>query len=214
MKLNRAEFETRYSSGKLRLAFIGMSNIGKSYTAKRLARDFDFNLVDIDKLIWEELGHDDMAGFAEWQGQPYSEGYSDREEKSIALEAKATRKALTIDKPNTILDTTGSVIYTGKQILDELKQTHYVVYIQADIDAMERLKLQYFQQPKPLIWNNYFEQGLGQSDREAVLESYPKLLNARAESYESLADTILSSEYILNPKNSVRDILERLKPAP
>lgn len=213
MKLSRTEFETRYSSGNLHLAFIGMSNIGKSYTAKRIADRYEFKLVEVDKLIWEELGHDDMASFAEWQGQPYSDGYSEREKKSIELETTATRKALSVSQPNTILDTTGSVIYTQKDVLEELSETHYVVYIQASDDALKRLKVQYFQQPKPLIWKNYFEQGLGQSDRDAVLESYPKLLNARADSYEALADTTLSSEYILDSNTSVDEIFEKLKPA-
>jgi len=213
VKLSRSEFETKYSSGNLRLAFIGMSNIGKSYTAKRVADRFEFTLVEVDKLIWEELGHDDMASFAEWQGQPYSKGYSEREYKSIGLETTATQKALRINSPNTILDTTGSVIYTGDNVLKELSRTHYVVYIQATEQALERLKLQYFQQPKPLIWKNYFEQVPGQSDKDAVLASYPKLLKARAESYESLADTVLSSEYILDPGVTVEDIFESLKPA-
>ncbi|CAM3794273.1 Shikimate kinase [Litorimonas haliclonae] len=190
-----------------------MSNIGKSYTAKRVADQFDFTLIEVDKLIWEELGHDDMASFAEWQGQPYSKGYSEREEKSISLETAATRKALRINAPNTILDTTGSVIYTGDTILKELSRTHYVVYIQATEDALERLKLQYFQQPKPLIWKSYFEQVPGQSDKDAVLASYPKLLEARAESYDALADAVLSSEYILNSAVSVEDIFKNLKPA-
>jgi len=213
MKLNRSDFESRFRSGKLRLAFIGMSNIGKSYTATRLAERFDFELVEVDKLIWEELGHDDMASFAEWQGQPYSDGYSDREKRSIALETAATRKALSLNKRNTILDTTGSVIYTGDDVLQVLCETHYVVYIQASEAALERLKVQYFQQPKPLIWKNYFDQNLGLTDQDAVLESYPKLLEARAESYEALADAVLSSEYILNPKNTVEDIFEKLQPS-
>lgn len=212
MKLSRSEFEARYNSGKLRLAFIGMSNIGKSYTAKRVADRFNFTLVEVDKLIWEELGHDDMASFAEWQGQPYSENYSEREDKSIGLETMATRKALSVKSCNTILDTTGSVIYTGDRVLKELSRTHYVVYIQATEDALVRLKLQYFQQPKPLIWKSYFEQELGQSDKDAVLASYPKLLEARAESYEALADTVLSSEYILDTGVSIEDIFEGLKP--
>ena len=190
-----------------------MSNIGKSYTAKRIASQFDFTLVEVDKLIWEELGHDDMASFAEWQGQPYSQGYSEREDKSIGLETMATQKALGINASNMILDTTGSVIYTGDDVLKELRRTHYVVYIQATKDTLERLKLQYFQQPKPLIWKSYFEQEPGQSDKDAVLDSYPKLLEARAKSYHALADTVLSSEFILDPKQSVEDIFEKLKPS-
>lgn len=213
MKLNRSEFEARYNSGNLRLAFIGMSNIGKSYTANRLTDRYDFELVEVDKLIWEELGHEDMVSFAEWQGQPYSEGYSEREEKSISLETAATRKALSVDKANVILDTTGSVIYTGQDVLTAMSETHYIIYIEANDAALDALKTQYFQQLKPVIWRDHFNQKAGQSDKEAVLESYPKLLKAREKSYEALADTVLSSEYILNPKNTVEEIFEKLKPS-
>jgi len=37
MKLTRSEFERRYAENSLRIALVGMSNIGKSYTGMRLA---------------------------------------------------------------------------------------------------------------------------------------------------------------------------------
>ena len=72
MKLTRAEFAKRYAKGTLKIAFIGMSNIGKSYTALRLASRYDFNLIEVDKIIWENLGHESMDAFAKWQGHPYT----------------------------------------------------------------------------------------------------------------------------------------------
>ena len=109
MQLSRAEFERRYAENRLQIALVGMSNIGKSYTAIRLAKAFNFNLIEVDKLIWESLGQGSMADFAAWQGQPYSEGYAEREAKSIVLESDATAKAIASPKGNAILDTTGSV---------------------------------------------------------------------------------------------------------
>lgn len=212
MKLSLKEFEAQYASNTLRIAFVGMSNIGKSYTAMRLATDFDFNLIEVDKLIWEELGHNDMDAFAAWQGQPYSEGYKERELESIRLETEATRKALLIESGNHILDTTGSVIYTGKNVLERLRETHYVVYIEASEQTLERLKIQYFKQPKPLIWNDHFKQEPEQSADEAILSSYPKLLASRANAYENVADKTLSSEFILNSDVTVKDVFEALKP--
>lgn len=212
MKLSRKAFEERYESGILRLAFVGMSNIGKSYTALRLARYFDFELIEVDKLIWEELGHNDMNAFAEWQGQPYSEGYSDREKRSIALETNATQKAMQIEGRNCIVDTPGSVIYTGKQTIETLKASHYIVYIEASDSIVESLKSQYFQNPKPLIWKGAFEVTDGQSNEAAILESYPKLLKARSAAYEEIADQTLSSDLILDINTKVSDIFEALKP--
>ena len=72
MKLSSTEFETRYGENRLKIAFVGMSNIGKSYTAARLSKTHNFQLVEIDKLIWNELGQDSMTDFAKWQGQPLS----------------------------------------------------------------------------------------------------------------------------------------------
>lgn len=212
MKLSRQEFEQKYKDGSLRLAFIGMSNIGKSYTAMRLARYFDFELIEVDQLIWEELGHDDMESFAEWQGQPYSDGYAEREAKSIALETKATQNAMKIEGRNRILDTPGSVIYTGNKTLKSLKNTHYMVYIEASEAIIQSLKIKYFKNPKPLIWKDHFKKEKNQSDEEAVLASYPNLLCARSRSYEGLADRTLSSDFILDTSVKVEAVFDALKP--
>jgi len=43
--------------------------------------------------------------------------------------------------------------------------------------------------------------------------SYPELLASRAEAYAALADVTIGSNVILNPKVTVEDIFEALKPA-
>jgi len=213
MQLSRAEFERRYAGDDLRIALIGMSNIGKSYTGIRLATAFDFDLIEVDKLIREELGHEDMEAFAAWQGQPYSEGYEAREAESRALESAATQKALDRNHGNTILDTTGSVIYTDKTVQNNLAKHWFIVHISASEDAVERLKLQYFKQPKPLMWNGQYSAKPGQNPDEAVLACYPKLLASRAKDYAGLADATIASDVILDPTVTIQDIFERLKPA-
>lgn len=212
MKLSRAEFEQRYAENRLKIALVGMSNIGKSYTGMRLATGFDFDLIEVDTLIREQLGQGSMEDFAAWQGQPYSEGYSEREKQSIALESEATKQALNHQGGNAVLDTTGSVIYTDDDVRESLTKDWFVVYISASGDAIERLKVQYFKQPKPLIWNNFYQRKSNQTQDEAILESYPKLLAARAKAYAALADIAIGSDVILNTKLTIEDIFERLKP--
>ena len=212
MKLSRAEFEAQYAAGTLKIAFIGMSNIGKSYTAVRLATKYDFSLIEVDKIIWENLGHDSMDAFAQWQDHPYTDGYTEREKHSIALETDATRKALKTTKRNPMIDTTGSVIYTDDDVLNMLRQNSYIVYIEAMEDHLERLKMQYFKQPKPLIWAGHYEKIEGKSDTESILECYPKLLTSRGKAYARQADVTLPSTMILNPDVSIEDIFEALKP--
>ena len=213
MKLSRKEFEARYEQGRLKLAFIGMSNIGKSYTAMRLATAYDFNLIEVDKIIWENLGHDSMDAFAQWQGHPYTEGYGERETQSIALETLATKKALQTKRRNPIIDTTGSVIYTDEALLKTLKDDYYVVYIEAMEDHIERLKAQYFKQPKPLVWAGHYEKLDGKTETQSILECYPKLLASRGKAYAKLADVTLPSTLILNADIGLQDIFTALKPA-
>ena len=213
MQLSRADFERRYKDGTLKLALIGMSNIGKSYSGMRLATDYDFSLIEVDKLIWEELGQSSMDDFAKWQGQPYTDGYTAREAKSIALETAATAKALVSDRRNPLLDTTGSVIYTSDEVRKTLKDTHYIVHIKAGDDALERLKAQYFKSPKPLIWAGHYQKFDGQTDEESVLESYPKLLKSRAKHYSELADHTINSSEILSSSLTTQALFELLQPA-
>ena len=212
MKLSRAEFDARYAAGTLKVAFIGMSNIGKSYTAMRLATKYDFNLIEVDKIIWENLGHESMDAFAQWQGHPYTDGYAEREKHSIALETNATRKALKTDKRNPMIDTTGSVIYTAEDVLHELRQDYYIVYIQAMEDHLERLKVQYFKHPKPLVWAGHYKKLEGKTETQSILDCYPKLLASRGKAYAKQADVTLPSTIILNPDVSIEEIFEALKP--
>jgi len=212
MQLTRQEFEQRYADNDLRIAFIGMSNIGKSYTGVRLSTEFDFNLIEVDKIIWENLGQGSMADFAAWQGQPYSDGYAQREAKSIALETDATNSALSYVTGNAILDTTGSVIYTSKEVQRKLTSDWYIVHISASDAAIERLKVQYFEHPKPLIWREHFHQLEGETETEAILRCYPDLLASRAKDYAALADGTISSNVILDTSLSTEEIFERLKP--
>ena len=213
MKLTRSEFERRYAENSLRIALVGMSNIGKSYTGMRLATHYEFDLIEVDKLIWEALGQGSMADFAAWQGQPYSDGYAEREAESIALESNATAKALKTLSGNAILDTTGSVIYTDKDVQENLVNDWFIVHISASSDAVDRLKQQYFKHPKPLIWNNHFSCKPDQTPDEAIMECYPKLLASRAKAYAALADTTIQSSQILDPEQTIERIFEALKPA-
>lgn len=212
MQLSRAEFDRRYNENCLRIALVGMSNIGKSYTGMRLATGFDFELIEVDKLIWEALGKGSMADFATWQGQPYSDGYAEREAKSIALESEATAKAISTPIGNAILDTTGSVIYTKNSIQETLVSDWYIVHISASKDAVTRLKSQYFKHPKPLIWNGHYACHESQTPEEAILDCYPKLLASRAKAYAALADATIGSDVILDSTRKIDDIFEALKP--
>ena len=212
MKLSSKQYLKKFDDNELKLAFIGMSNIGKSFTAKRLAKAFKFKLTEVDKLIWQRLGHDNMEEFAEWQGHPYEDGYAEREQLSIEMETHATDAALMKAKGNTILDTTGSVIYIDPALRRKIKENCYVVHIKAETADLERLKWDYFDNPKPLVWGRNFREKPGLSDRENILECYPKLLMSRAKEYAPMADVTVTSRFVLDPDLTDEELFKALKP--
>lgn len=212
MQLSRADFDTAYAAGELRLAFVGMSNIGKSFTAGRLAKTHDFDLIEVDRIIWESLGQGSMADFAAWQGQPYTEDYGPRETQSIAMETEATRKALGLPQTgNALLDTTGSVIYTDADVLSTLTDHWLVVHIIAEEKDLERLKSDYFALPKPLIWHGHYAQQDDMTPEESILACYPKLLESRGQAYRDLADVGLPSSFVLDPQTTMDDVMDIIR---
>lgn len=212
MKLSAKQFLKRKDEDALKVAFVGMSNIGKSVTAKRFAKVFGFKLIEVDKLIWKRLGHDSMEEFADWQGHPYEEGYAEREALSIEMEAHATQKAIDSSKRNTVLDTTGSVIYIDPAVRRNIKEQFYVVHIKAETSDLERLKWDYFDNPKPLVWGRQYREKPGMTDRENIFENYPRLLMSRAKEYAAMADTTVTSNFVLDPDLTDEDLLLALKP--
>jgi hypothetical protein len=86
-----------------------------------------------------------------------------------------------------ILDTTGSVIYTGNNVLFRLRRQMTVVYLAASAEAQELLIERYLCDPKPVLWRGAFAPKKGETPRETVARCYPALIAARRQSYEALA---------------------------
>ena len=112
-----------------------------------------------------------------------------------------------------MVDTTGSVIYIDEAVLNTLTDNFYIVYIMAMEDHIDRLKIQYFKHPKPLVWAGHYKKLNGLTETESILECFPKLLKARAKAYSKLADVTLPSTTILNPDVTIEDIYKALQPA-
>jgi len=210
VKLTQAEVRERYQASNLKIAFIGMSNIGKSMTAKRLAKAYNFSLVDIDHNIQNILGKDSMEDFAKWQGQPFEPGYAEREKKSLRLETDAMREAMITAEGNVILDTAGSVIYTDPPILETLKSDYFLIYIAADRADLKRLQDIYYTSPKPLAWAEHFKADPNLSDEANIRKCFPKLLKARAGLYAALADQKLNSKFIIDTHTDGDALFEAL----
>ena len=86
-----------------------------------------------------------------------------------------------------MLDTTGSVIYTGNHLLHRLRTQMAVVYLAAS-DAEQQLLIErYLNDPKPVLWRGSFHPKAGETPRETVERCYPQLMATRRQMYAALA---------------------------
>src|SRR5271165_6619827 len=115
------------SNKPLRLALVGMSGAGKSYWTERLAAE-KIPAISCDDQIETRLAHRlqqggfrGINGVAAWMGWPDSPRYAERESQYLSEEISSLDEVLTGLEKNPskalILDTTGSVIYTGNNLL-------------------------------------------------------------------------------------------------
>jgi len=90
-----------------------------------------------------------------------------------------------------VLDTTGSVIYTGNHLMYRLRKLMKVVYLAAS-DAEQKLLIErYLSDPKPVLWRGAFQAKGGENPRETVARCYPNLVKARRQSYAAVAHATL-----------------------
>lgn len=173
------------------ISLIGMSNVGKSYWAKKLETEQGFTRVCCDDLIAEELMRclpevdvRDMDAFAAWLGNPQEFGYEERERAYLDCEGQALLRA--IDKiplerkgmvRNLVIDTTGSVIYLSESVLKKLAQISTVVYLETTSQQITEMIEKFHAHPKPLIWGQH--------------QSYPDLLAWREKKYQALAQVTI-----------------------
>lgn len=185
------------SNKPLRLALVGMSGAGKSYWTKRLAAE-NIPTVSCDDQIEARLAHTLQAGgfrgingVAAWMGWPDSPTYAERESQYLSEEIASLDEVLTrLEKDpqrELVLDTTGSVIYTGNNLLFRLRKLTTVVYLAASNEEQQLLMQRYLKDPKPVLWRGAFQPRSGEIPRDTVARCYPALLAARRQGYQALA---------------------------
>jgi len=185
----------------LRLALIGMSGSGKTFWTKKLAEKGSPAIFCADRIEQrltprlEPGGYSGINGVAAWMGWPDSPTYAEREAEYLAEEIHTLDEVLQEleKKPDTslVLDTTGSVIYTGNHLLMRLRRQMTIVYLAATEQERQLLIERYLNDPKPVLWRGAFQPKGGEIPRETVARCYPVLIEARRRSYEALAHCTL-----------------------
>lgn len=211
--------EICYKTNK-HLSLIGMSGSGKTYWAKQL-ENYGFLRISIDDLIEEKLksvlkknGFRGIEGVANWMGQPYEERYHKNARQYLSAERQSMQEVLEKIKngtgQNIVIDTTGSVIYTGQRICKQLKQLTTIIYLYTPSHIVDKMYRLYLDDPKPVIWGDKFVKQPHQTNQEALASSYPKLLAYRAAQYKKYADITLNCEKLRDPNFTVSKFIKQI----
>jgi len=185
------------SKRPLRLALIGMSGAGKTFWSRQLAAA-GHSAFSCDDRIEERLaprlatgGYSGINGVAAWMGWPDSPHYAERETQYLSEEIAVLEEVLNdlarSPAKSLVLDTTGSVIYTGNHHLMRLRKLMTVVYLSASPQEQQLLIERYLSDPKPVLWRGAFHARPDETPRETVARCYPNLIAARRQSYAALA---------------------------
>jgi len=180
-----------------RLALIGMSGVGKTFWSRLLA-SAGHPAISCDDKIEERLasrlatgGYSGIGGVAAWMGWPDSPTYGERESQYLSDEITVLEELLDdlARSPDTslVLDTTGSVIYTGNHLLHRLRKLTTVVHLDVSPQEQQLLIERYLDDPKPVLWRGAFQPKSDETPRETVARCYPNLIAARRQSYAALA---------------------------
>jgi shikimate kinase len=181
----------------LRLALIGMSGAGKTFWSRVLA-SAGHPAISCDDKIEQRLasrleagGYSGINGVAAWMGWPDSPPYAERESQYLSDEIAVVEGVLgdlaRSPEKSLVLDTTGSVIYTGNHHLMRLRKLMTVVHLAASPQEQQLLIERYLNDPKPVLWRGAFQPKDGETPRQTVARCYPNLISARRQSYAALA---------------------------
>jgi shikimate kinase len=201
----------------MRLSLIGMSGTGKSHWARKFA-EAGFEVIGCDDLIAERLNAQglligrSLAEVGQWLGFPDEAGYQERSEQYLAAEqavmADITRRlAHSPDPARCVIDTTGSLIYMPTEILNALRQTTRVVYLDIRPDVREAMLRRYLDQPPPVLWHGLFDQKPGETRQQAFERCYPRLLTERARLYRLACHVVIPYARHHAPDGKVDDLL-------
>jgi shikimate kinase len=206
-----------------RLALIGMSGAGKTFWSRQLS-GAGYQPISCDEQIEARLASKLTAGaftgingVAAWMGWPDSATYAERESQYLAEEIATLDEALRNLEKNPsnrlVLDTTGSVIYTGNNLLMRLRRYATIIYLAASEKECHLLIDRYLSDPKPVLWRGAFQPRTGESARETVARCYPALLASRRQSYEALAHCTIPISGLREIPQTAEAFLDRVHQA-
>lgn len=218
MKPSKKQFTQDIAANKVKMTIIGMSNIGKTFWSKRLS-ERGFKHINCDQILEKKLepelkkfGYKGLSEIAKWLGQPYEKQFKENEKIISELEKEITINILDDlenHDENIIIDTPGSIIYTGDEICSKLKDKTVIVYIESTPEMRAEMFENFLKNPKPIIWQNSYNKDAEENEYDSLARCYPELLAYRISKYEKYAD-LLIPYHTLRENMSAEEFLERL----
>jgi shikimate kinase len=205
----------------MHLSLIGMSGSGKSHWSSELAK-LGFLRFCCDDLIADKLAAEltrsdgTTMDLGEWMGFPYEPQYKERESKYLACEIAVIEGVLDYlsgsdPEEKVVVDTTGSVIYAGEDILGKLRSTTTVVHLATPPEIKERMLKVYVAQPRPVLWRDIFSKEQGETKEEALARCYSLLLLSRERLYGEHAHVTIDYRVRRREGFGVKDFLEEVR---
>lgn len=197
-----------------------MAGSGKTHWSKKLA-ECGFKRFGCDELIASQLAPElttpdgNSIGVAEWMGFPYDSRYREREAKYLACEKRVVSEVAQYLEGGAydpdecvVVDTTGSLVYTGDAVLNRLRLCTKMVFLSTPHALQERLLEAYLSKPHPMVWRDMFEIYPEESRKKALWRCYPKLFSFRERVYRQYADVTIEYDACHSEDFSVKDFLE------
>jgi shikimate kinase len=207
----------------MRISLIGMAGSGKSFWSKRLAQQ-GFTRYCCDDLIAAKLAPEltrangITISMGEWMGFPHEPRYSERESHYLAYEKEVLgeiidylENVVVSSDDKIVIDTTGSVIYTGEALLKRLRENTTLVYLSTPPEVQEQLLKAYRANPHPMLWNGMFSEAPHETHQDALARCYAKLFSSRTALYERLADVTIDYYMRTNEGFSVHDFFNEIR---
>lgn len=187
----------------MQISLIGMSGSGKSSWSEKLS-GIGFRHLCCDDLITQKLALE-LKGpdgapmeLGEWMGFPYEPYYQERESKYLAYEIEVLiqlieflEKVENRSEKKIVIDTTGSVIYTGEDLLKRLRRCTTIVHFATPPEVQDKMLKAYLNNRRPVLWREIFSKMPNETNDDALARCYPKLLIARERLYERYADVTI-----------------------